>query len=88
MKYHPQHKILKISKNELGLNSASNYLSGRILNDHLAIIIITDTSEGLYITDFTDTTFQYYLNTANHRLLVKLPQICFVLFLVCVKFCL
>ena len=67
-----------LSKNELGLNSASDYLSGGILNDHFAIVIITDTSEGLFITDFTDTTFQYYLNTANHRLLVKLPQICFV----------
>ena len=69
-----------LSKNELGLNSASDYLSGGILNDHFAIIIITDTSEGLFITDFTDTTFQYYLNTANHRLLVKLPQICFFFF--------
>ena len=44
-------------KNELGLNSASNYLSGRILNDHLATIIITDKSEGLFITDCTDTIF-------------------------------
>ena len=41
-----------------------------MLNDHLAIIIITDKSEGLFITDYTDTTFQYYLNTANHKLLV------------------
>ena len=56
------------------------------MNDHLAIIIITDTSEGLYITDCTDATFQYYLNTANRRLLVKLPQICFVLF-VCFFWC-
>ena len=65
MKYHPQHKIFYQK-----MNLDSTPLQIICQEEYLAIIIITDKSEGLFITDCTDTTFQYYLNISNHKLLV------------------